>query len=103
MAGIVGAVAGAGEGEGLAGVAAADEIDVQGSGDPVAVVASIVLPVDLRDVAEVRDRRPMLGEDAAGVRVDLGLPHDGHPGALEAEVQAADAGEERADVHDSGP
>jgi hypothetical protein len=32
-------------------------------------------------------------------RVDLDLADDGHPGPLEAEVKAADAGEQGQDVH----
>jgi len=31
--------------------------------------------------------------------VDLHLPGDRHPGPLQTEVQAADAGEQRQDVH----
>src|SRR5436190_1329373 len=78
----------AGEGEGLAGVSAADEI---GSFNG--------RPVDGGDVAEVGDVRPVFGEHPAGVRVDLGLPDDVHAGAFEAEVEATDAGEQGADLH----
>jgi hypothetical protein len=35
--------------------------------------------------------------------VDLHLPGYGHPGALQAEVEAADAGEQRQDVHHAAP
>jgi hypothetical protein len=77
---------GAGKAERLAGVAAADEVD-----------GFNVAPVDLRDVSEVRDVRPVLRQHPGRVRVDLGLPADGHPGPLEAEVETADAGEQRAD------
>jgi hypothetical protein len=51
-------------------------------------------PVDGGDVAEVRHVGPVLGEDTAGVGVDLGLPDDAHPGALKAQVDTADAAEE---------
>jgi hypothetical protein len=36
------------------------------------------------------------GQDFAALRVDLDLPGDAHPGLLEAEVEAAAAGEKRA-------
>jgi hypothetical protein len=42
---------------------------------------------------------PVVREDCAGVLVDLALPHDVHPGTLEAEVETADPTEQRADVH----
>jgi hypothetical protein len=88
MPGVVFASSDASEAERLAGVAAADEIgSLNGA------------PVNGRDVAEVGDVRPVLGEHAAGVRVDLGLPDNVHAGPLEAEVESADAGEEGADVH----
>jgi hypothetical protein len=32
-------------------------------------------------------------------RVDLDLPGDRHPGAFQAEIESADAGEQRQDVH----
>jgi hypothetical protein len=75
-----------GEGEGLAGVPAADEV---GSFNGA--------PIDLRDIAEVGDVGPVLVQDTAGVAVDLGLPDDPHSGPLESEVEPADAGEQGAD------
>jgi len=47
----------------------------------------------------VRDVRPVLGEHGAGERLDLGVPSDSHPGALEAEIETADSAEQRADSH----
>jgi hypothetical protein len=41
----------------------------------------------------------MFRQHALAERVDLNLSHDGHPGPLEPELQAADAGEQRKDVH----
>jgi hypothetical protein len=38
-------------------------------------------------------------EDLPAPGVDLDLAGDGHPGALEAEVETADAGEQGQDVH----
>jgi len=32
-------------------------------------------------------------EDCAGVWIDLALPRDAHPGALEPEIESADPGE----------
>jgi hypothetical protein len=60
-----------GSGNGLAGEPAADEVDVEGSGDPIAVVESIVLPVDLGDVAQVGDVRPVFLQDFGRVGVSL--------------------------------
>jgi hypothetical protein len=40
------------------------------------------------------------GEDGAAVGLLLDLPGDAHPRPLEAEVEAADAREEAADIHD---
>jgi hypothetical protein len=45
------------------------------------------------------DVRPVPGEDFAGVRGDLALPHDAVADLLQAEVEAADTGEQRPDVH----
>jgi hypothetical protein len=85
---------GASDGDGLAGEPADEHVDVEGSDDSVSEVESIVLPVDAGDVAQVGDVRPVFAEDAPGVGVDFGLPSDGHAGGFEAEVDAADAGEE---------
>lgn len=38
--------------------------------------------------------RPVSGQHALAVRVDLYLSNGGHAGALEAELKAADAGEQ---------
>ena len=75
--------------DGLAGEPATDEVDTRN-----------LLPVDLRHVAEVRHVGPVLREHAAAVRVHLGLPRHGHAGTLEAQVQAADAAEQRPDPHE---
>jgi hypothetical protein len=41
-----------------------------------------------------RHLRPVLREHALAERVDLNLADDGHAGAFETQVQAADAGEQ---------
>jgi hypothetical protein len=45
-------------------------------------------------VSMIRHLRPVLAEHGACVRVNLRLPDHAHPGALEAEVEAADPGEQ---------
>jgi len=50
------------------------------------------------DVVMAGDLRPVVGQHALAERVDLDLTDDGHPGAFEAEVEAADTGEQRQDV-----
>jgi hypothetical protein len=44
----------------------------------------------------------VLREYLTAPRVDLDLPGDGHPGPLEAEVEAADAGEQGQDIQGHG-
>jgi hypothetical protein len=83
MPGVVFASPDACEAERLAGVAAADDVGSLNAA-----------PVDGGDVAGVWDVGPVLGEHTAGVRVDLGLPDDGHASPLEAEVDPADAGKQ---------
>ena len=41
--------------------------------------------------------RPVFGEDTGAVRVDLGLPLDGHASPFEAQIEPADTGEQAAD------
>lgn len=43
--------------------------------------------------------RPVSGQDVAAERVYLNLADDAHAGALQAQVYAADAGEQGQDVH----
>jgi hypothetical protein len=86
MSGVIGSGSPPSHREGLAGVSAADEINLVNAA-----------PIDGFDVAEVRDLRPVVGEDAGGVRVDLALPGARPAGPLEAEVDAADTGEQRAE------
>jgi len=43
------------------------------------------------DVTEVRDSGPSLGEDGAGVGVDLGEADGAPSGSLEAEVKSSDS------------
>jgi hypothetical protein len=85
VAGIVLAGSAAGVAERLARVAAADEV---GSFN--------VAPVDLGDVAEVGHLGPVLLQDPAGVGVGLGVPDDVEPGPLQAQLEAADTGEQAA-------
>jgi hypothetical protein len=85
---IVGSLPFAGEAERLAWVAAAQHIDrLDGR------------PVDGGHVAEVRRVGPPPLKHRRRVTVDLGLPPERHPGPLEAEVESADTGEQRADPH----
>jgi hypothetical protein len=47
-------------------------------------------PVHRADVAQILHARPMAREHGARVRLDLRLPHDAHPRALEAKVDPSD-------------
>ena len=55
--------------------------------------------VEFGDVAITFYLGPMFFQYAPAERIDLDLPAAGHAGALEAEIEAADAGEERAESH----
>jgi len=68
--------------EGLARVAPAHEVDGFDVG-----------PVDSSDVAIARNLGPVFREYCAGVGVNLALPRNAHPGALEAEIETADPSE----------
>jgi hypothetical protein len=72
----------------LAGEAAADEVDRRE-----------VFRADLADVLEAPRFGEVTGEDRPAVGVELDLPSDPHPGTFEAEIEAADAREERSDIH----
>src|SRR3954469_20516417 len=50
-----------------------------------------------------RDIGPMPGKDPPAVGVLLALPHNSHTGALEAEVESANSGEERANGQHPAP
>jgi hypothetical protein len=54
-------------------------------------------PVDGGDVAQVGHAGPVFRQHPAGVGVGLGLPDGAHPGSLEAQLEAADAGAEATD------
>jgi hypothetical protein len=69
--------------EGLARVAAAHEVD-----------GLDVRPVDRSDVAITGHLGPVFRKDGAGIGVDLALPRYAHAGALEAEIESADAREQ---------
>jgi hypothetical protein len=71
----------------LAGEPAADEVDRR---EVLAGFPDVLVALRLGEVP--REDRPAVG-------VELDLPCDPHPGALEAEVEAADAREEAADIH----
>ena len=74
----------------LAGEAAADEIDRAQVGG-----------ADIADVLEALCLGEVAGEDGSAEGVALDLPGDSHPASLEAKIEAADAGEERPDIHRS--
>jgi len=82
----------AGDGEVLAGEASADEVD-----------GGEVVGAGVSDVPEPLGVGEVLGKDGAAVGVLLDLPGDAHPCSLEAEVEAADACEERADIQRPSP
>jgi hypothetical protein len=71
----------------LAGEASADEVD-----------RGEVVGADISHVLESLGVGEVLGEDGAAVVILLDLPGGLHPGSLEAEVEAADACEEGADI-----
>ena len=80
-----------GDGDGLARESAANKVN--GSVSPPSGAGShVVMPGHLR---------PVLRQHTPAPRINLHLADDGHPGALEAEVEAADAGEQGQDVHDA--
>jgi hypothetical protein len=81
-----------GTGEVLAGEATADEVDRRE-----------VLRSDPADVLESLRSWEVALEDRPAVGVLLDLPCDPHPAALEAEVEPADAREERPDIHPALP
>jgi hypothetical protein len=72
----------------LAGEAAADEVDRRE-----------VPRADLADVPEAPRLGEVAREDRLAMGIELDLPGDPHPGPFEAEVEAADSREERADIH----
>lgn len=90
MSGISRSSADSGQAEGLAGVSPADEVD-----------GLNLAPIHRCHVAEIGHQRPVFGENPGSVGVGLALPHDLHAGALEPEVEPPDAGEQRADLHDT--
>jgi hypothetical protein len=91
-AGAVDARSSAGAAEVLTGEAAAEEVD------RVELAGS-----DLSHVLESDGVGEAPGEDGPAEGVELDLPGDAHPGALEAEVETADSGEERPDIHPPPP
>ncbi len=60
-----------------------------------------VVGADGSDVAVAADVRPVVLQNSSCELVDLNLPPHFHPRPLEAEVDAADAGEERSEGHDA--
>jgi hypothetical protein len=69
----------------LAGEAAAEHVGSDETG------------VDCSDIVMTSYLWPMFRENFAAVRFDLALPDTFHPGSLEAEVDAADTGEQRSE------
>lgn len=88
----------AGETDGLARESATDEID-----------GSKVPWINRGDVIVKPRIGPMLAQDATAKGIRFALPSNRHPGPLQAEIQAADAGEQRPDPqrretrHDATP
>lgn len=80
-----------GDGEGLAGEAATDEID---SSKPTQSVC-----VNGVNVIEAGDIGPVLAEDCAAVFVTFAESNGAHPGSLEPERKSADAAEEVEYIH----
>lgn len=72
----------------LAREAAADEIDLQ---------RGVRLSREGADIVEARDALPVASEDRSAVGVAFDLPVAAEARAVEAEVESADAGEERAE------
>lgn len=72
----------------LAGEPAGDDVD---SGKSVGV--------ELSHVVESRDVGPVLGEYGSAEGIDFALGDDAHSGAFEPEVDSADSGKEREDIH----
>lgn len=72
----------------MAGESATDQVDRGGR-----------VGVDIADIIEDRHARPSLLEDGLPVGVLLGEPNGLHAHPLEAEVKAADAGEEGTNAH----
>jgi hypothetical protein len=67
---------------------------------PPACQSKVVgVPMKLLHVGMAGDIGIMFGEDFAGVGVDLALPYHPVAGLLQAEVEAGDTREQRADVH----
>lgn len=82
----------AGEAERLAGEAATNNIDRWSrlGSPPLRGCEYVVMAGNLR---------PVVGQHSRAVGVYLHLAHGGHPGPFEAELDTADAGEHRQDVH----
>jgi hypothetical protein len=74
--------------EWLAGVSPCDDVDIR-----------YVLPVDLRNVAEIRDVGPVLAQYTCGIRFVLALPSNLEPSPLKAEIEASNPREQAADCH----
>src|SRR5262245_13838930 len=73
---------------GLAGKASANNVNCREGGDGA-------------DIGVASDMRPVPFENGATERIELHLPDHAQPGALEPEVEAADAGEQTAHGQDS--
>jgi hypothetical protein len=81
----------AGDAEGLAWEASADEIN---SSKPIQSVC-----VDGMNVIEAGDVWPVLSKDCSAVFVSLAERDGSHPGSLESETESANAAEEIEDIH----
>ena len=80
--------------ERLAGVAAADEVDIE---------RVELLVGELTNVFKARHLRPVLGEDLAAPGVNFALRDNPHSGPLGGEVKPADAAEKGEDIHMPSP
>lgn len=93
----------AGEADVLAGEASTNQVvGWEGRGDVLGPAGKDDGVVNSSDIGIPQGLGPVLGEDAAAVRVNLDLRHNvsARDGSLEAELQATDAGEQRNDSHE---
>src|SRR4051794_24543091 len=54
---------------------------------------------EVSDIWVARDTGPAVCEDSPAVRVGFAEPDGLHPGSFEAEIEASDSAEKRADIH----
>ena len=69
-------------------------LPTRSDGDSGPMSRLLLPPVELNDVTEVGDSRPSLGEDGAGIGVNLGEADGAPSGTLKPKVGSSDAREE---------